>query len=160
MAKSVNKFLQLGFPQVSMSSPPSHNLHEDPNPMTFLQKLLGVLQPIKQVVLAHLRGQANFLQFLLMLSGFLLLLPLLILELAVVHDAADRRAGVGGNLNQVQAFGASQSYGVPCVHDTEFLTVLVNDQYLRDANLLVYPKFPALLVSDVRSPPKKILPSI
>jgi hypothetical protein len=64
---------------------------------------------------------------------------------------------VWGDFNQVQAFGASQPYGVPCVHDTEFLTVLVNDQHLWDANLLIHPKFPALLVSDVRSPPRKIL---
>jgi hypothetical protein len=64
---------------------------------------------------------------------------------------------VWGDFNQVQAFGASQPYSVPCVHDTEFLTVLVNDQHFWDANLLVHPKFPALLVSDVRSPPRKIL---
>ncbi len=158
MAKLVYEVPQLCFPQVHVGNPSTPHLHEHPHLVPVPQKLLGILHPINQIVFAYLGGESDFLQFFLMLAGFFLLLALLVFEFAVIHDAAHWGTGVRGNLDQVQPLGARQPNGVASVHDTQLLTVLVNDQHLRNANLFVDPQFVAFFpVRDDRSPPAESL---
>ena len=54
-------------------------------------------------------------------------LGFLVKELAVIDNAADGRRGVGGNLDQVQAFALCQTKGVIEGHDPQLLFGLVDD---------------------------------
>jgi hypothetical protein len=62
---------------------------------------------------------------------------LLVPPLAVIHDAADGRAGGGGDLNQVQTGLASASERLGGGRRTDFDVSLVNQKDRRDPDLLV-----------------------
>src|SRR5690554_94974 len=111
---------------VQLTDNPVHLLARDlgvrnltaPEPDSHLD-LVAILQPAasvadleREVVIGGLRPEADLLDLdlLLLAARLTLLLRLLILELAEVHDLADRRIGIRGDLNQVEAslFGAAQ----------------------------------------------------
>lgn len=68
-------------------------------------------------------------------------LGLLVLELSVVHDAANRRSGAGHRLNQVEASLLRQAQGVRQGHDPELLLVFVEDADFPGADLAVSAVF-------------------
>src|SRR5690606_16906611 len=108
------------------------------------------------IVLVDVGGKPHFLDVhdLLVAAGFLLLLLLLVPELAVVHDAADRRFGLRRHVDQVkpQILGALQR--VPERHDADLLAVRPD-----------YPNFPGanfpvdlMLFANGRPPPNDLNP--
>jgi hypothetical protein len=78
-----------------------------------LQEAADVLQLRLVVMFVGLGTELDFLDLndRLFLFGFLLALLLLVLELPVVHDAADGRIGVGGHLDQVEALALRHGQG-------------------------------------------------
>lgn len=86
--------------------------HIDLDLVFSLKELPGALDPDADVCLTGLRSDADFLELNLvrLLPGGPLLL--FVLELAVVHDPADGRALVGGNLNEVKPLLSSQLHGL------------------------------------------------
>ena len=80
--------------------------------------------------LLHLRG----------LLGLALLLGLdrlLVAELAVVHDLADRRLRVGSNFNQIEPLAFSHAQRLVRRHNADHLTVCVKNAHRRHADLVV-----------------------
>ena len=64
------------------------------------------------------------------LLGVLLLLLLLVLELAVVHDAADRRLGVGRDLDEVAANFLGHGNGLAALQYAQLLSFGADDAHL------------------------------
>src|SRR5690606_34514181 len=62
----------------------------------------------------------------------------LVLELAVVHDPADRRIGVRRDLHQVQTGFLGHAQGLARRDDADLLVVHSRQPYLRNMNLTVY----------------------
>jgi hypothetical protein len=76
----------------------------------------------------------------LQLAGLALLLGLLVLELAIVKQAADGRVGVRGDLNEVQVLLASDIEGLKDGYDAESLTLGSDNKYFSGSDALVYSK--------------------
>ena len=70
------------------------------------------------------------LDLLLVLLGLVILLVLLVQELAVVRDLADRRVGRGRDLDEVEAPVAGQLDGLDRRQDAEGVLLLVDDPNL------------------------------
>ena len=68
----------------------------------WVRNLPGLVQLDLNVMLAGLRPHADFLELALVRVRPVLLLLLLVLEFAVVHDAADWRPLIGGNFHEIQ----------------------------------------------------------
>ena len=101
-----------------------------------LEKAQRLLDLEFDIVVAGFRAQPNFFQ-LGMMGGVSRFLVLLILELAVVHDAADRWPIVGRNFYQVQVrFARFGECGIDG-HDAQLSPIGSNHTYGRDSNLLV-----------------------
>jgi hypothetical protein len=62
---------------------------------------------------------------------------LLVAPLAVVHDLADRRSGVGGDLDEVEPELAGAPLGFGGGGGTDFVVVLVDQKNRRNPDLLV-----------------------
>jgi len=90
------------------------------------------------VVPARLGTQANLFYLLLVLLGaFGLLSFLLILEFAVIHDAADGRPDVGRDFHQIQARLDGQLLRLGRRQDTQHLAFRAHQADRRNANLIV-----------------------
>ena len=92
-----------------------------------------------QVVFAGARADPELLDLHLVLlaAARLLFLLLLVLELAVVHDAAHGRPLVGGNFYEVEPLADRQGQRVCGLEDAELLVVLVDDANLANPDLVV-----------------------
>jgi len=77
------------------------------------------------------------LRYLLSLAGLLGLYGLLIPKLAVVHDLADWRNGIGRNLDKIQPLLVGHTLRLACRHDTDHLSIGIQDAHLLGANLEV-----------------------
>ncbi|GAA3964628.1 hypothetical protein GCM10022231_26560 [Gordonia caeni] len=86
---------------------------------------------------------------LLITAGLALLLRRLVLELAVVHDLAHRRARVGRNLYQVQVGFVSQAKRIFNTHDAHLLSAGSDKPDLGDADALVYAGISADVASSI-----------
>jgi len=62
---------------------------------------------------------------------------LLVKKLAVLHQPADGRDGVGGDLDQIQSLAMGQAKGVAQSHNPELLFGFVQHAHLAGANLAV-----------------------
>src|SRR5690606_24515126 len=82
-------------------------------------------------------------------SGRLLLL--LVLELAVVHQAAHRRRGRGGDLNQIHVGLCRQAQGVMDADDAQGLVLDTVEAHLECSDLAIQP----VLALDIRRPAVK-----
>src|SRR5690606_17694437 len=69
--------------------------------------------------------------------ALLLFLGLLVLELAVVHDLADRRAGVGGDLDEVEPGLVGQAHRLGRLDDADLLVVGADDADRADPDHVV-----------------------
>ncbi len=96
--------------------------------------LLGLV-----VVRRDLRPQLHLADrhLLLVLARRLLLLLLLVLVLRVVEHAADGRARLGGDLDEVEVPLARILERLVGLHDADLLALLVDQAYLGDTNTLV-----------------------
>ncbi|KAF5045331.1 hypothetical protein DSECCO2_482370 [anaerobic digester metagenome] len=104
-----------------------------------LDEAADVLDLGQQVVVVGVRPEFDFLDLDLGLAllGFLGLLLFLVEILAVVHDLADRRLGVGRHLDQVktQLFGTFQGLGH--AHDAQLVPVISYNPDFLGPDLLV-----------------------
>jgi hypothetical protein len=91
------------------------------------------------VVVGDLRPELDLadVDLLLVLARLLGLLLLLVLVLRVVEQAADRRARVGGDLDQVEVGLAGDPARLVGVDDADLLTVGTDQADLRNADALV-----------------------
>ena len=87
---------------------------------------------------------------LLVAAGLPGLLRALVLELAVVHELADRRAGGGGDLDEVELGLLRQPQGVLDAHDADLLAVRADQADLGNADAVVDARLCADGVSSFR----------
>ena len=73
----------------------------------------------------------------LVLAGLTRLLSALVLELAVVHELADRRPGHRGDLDKVEVGLLGQPEGVLDADDADLLTIGSDQPHLGDADAVV-----------------------
>src|SRR5690606_24838363 len=109
--------------------------------VAFLQEAAHVAQLDLVVALVGHRAELHFLD--LDLAGLLLgLVGLLLhfeLELAEVHDLADRRIRVRLDLDQVKAFLFGKAQGLVARQDADHLAIGSDHAHARDSDLLVLP---------------------
>ena len=93
------------------------------------------------LVIAHidLGSELHFLDFDLglVLTSLLGLHGLLVLELAVIHDLANRRIRVGSDLHQVKVLVIGDALRITCVEQTELRSIDADKTNARGANLIV-----------------------
>jgi hypothetical protein len=77
----------------------------------------------------------------LALAGFAFLFRLLVLEFAVVQQAADRRHGRWGNFHKVKVGFAGKLKGLGCEHDAELLAGPVDKQDFPGSDAVVDSEF-------------------
>ena len=94
--------------------------------VTVDQELARTLQLEVQIVIGDARSEFDLLDLSLVLGllGGRRLLLLLVLEPPVIHDLADRRAGLGRDLHQVQARALGHVLRSIGGHDSQLLAVL------------------------------------
>ena len=87
----------------------------------------------------HAAAETDFLEFatLGILAVLLLGLRLFVLELAEVHDLADRRAHIGGDLDEVEAGLLGHALGLVGLDDTDHRAVLVDQADRADADAVI-----------------------
>ena len=104
-----------------------------------LEEAAGVLYLGVQVADVDVGGQANLfdLHDALILARFLFALGLLETEFAVVHDFADRRLGLRGDLDQIHALFHGGFLRFLDGDDTELLAVVVNQTDFSVADLFI-----------------------
>jgi hypothetical protein len=87
-------------------------------------------------------AQTHLLEFglLLMLAGLAFFLALLVAKLAIVHQAADRRRGVGRHFDKVQVAFFGEALGLLDTDDTNLCPVLIDEPYFTGTNTVVDAK--------------------
>ncbi len=105
-------------------------------------------------MLARPRSQADLLDLdnLLRLSRLAFLLLLVELVFAKVEQAADRRHGIGRDLNQVQTAVEGQPERLLDREDAELVALFVDDPHLADPNLLINASGFGCYGSDTNTP--------
>ncbi len=95
------------------------------------------------VVLVGAGPELHFLDLdlLLLELGLVLLLALLVLELAVIHDPAYRRLGLGGDLHQIEIRFLGLGQGFPQADDTQLLALHTYQSDRRYIDFAVDPRF-------------------
>ena len=116
------------------------------------QEFLGISQLYIEVVDVNAGRHAHFLNFhhALVLPRLLLPLLLLELELAVVHELADRGNRGGGDLDQIQALLHGLLQSISGGHDAQLSAVGTHQTHLSVPNLLVELM---TLFADRKAPP-------
>lgn len=91
------------------------------------------------VMIVRLGTELDFLDlnYGLVLFRLLLALFLLILELAVIHDLANGRIGIGSDLDKVKTFFLGNTKSFASVQNAQLFTVVVNNPYLRNSDPFV-----------------------
>ena len=94
------------------------------------------------VVLGDLRAELDLADrdLLLVLARGLQLLGLLVLVLRVVEDAADGRARLGGDLDEVELALLRVAQRLVGLHDADLVAILADDADLGHADALVDPR--------------------
>ena len=103
------------------------------------QEFLGAVNLGHQVVVTDFRAEAQFFVLAVVDVAFVLPLLLLVFEFAEIHDPANRRLFLRGDLDQVHADFAGLLQGFDGFDDAEKGAVLSDYANRRDADLLVNP---------------------
>src|SRR5262249_1123150 len=103
------------------------------------QELARLVDLDLDVMVAGLGADADFFELLLVWLSLALFAGLLVAELAVVHDLADRRPLLGGHLDQVELCLAGHLQGLRGRDDAELFAVGADQPHGADADLLVDP---------------------
>lgn len=101
--------------------------HVDLQLVLSFQKVTRLAHLEIDVVLAGLGSQANLLELNSMLAAVALTLALLILDLAVVHDAANRWSRVRTDFDQVQSGFGCEPLSVGRGHFAEHVSILTDN---------------------------------
>lgn len=106
----------------------------------FAEEVNRMLDFDSEIVRVDLWAKLDLFDFVsvLVLLGFLVALGLLVTVFAEVHHAADRRCGIGGNFDQVNAGGPGQVQGVAERQDTELFAVARDYPDFAGTDLPVY----------------------
>ena len=106
-------------------------------------------------MLVYFRTHLDFLYNLILLFLACVLVPLLLLEtvLAVIHYAADRRSGLGSNLDKIKLGRFGHGYCLFCTDNTAFRILFVDKKYLCSPNIMIYARFFFLVVCYGVTPP-------
>ena len=110
------------------------------NLVALLQELAAIGKAIGEVVIGNGGPHPHLLQpggSLLTTSAFAILLALLILELAEVHDLADGRSCVGRDFDKVEARILGEALRLIGGHNSVLFTLLVNQTYFGDADAMI-----------------------
>lgn len=116
-----------------LATPETHT-HLDPVPLP--DKLADVSKAISQVVIRDIGGfdayrfELNVVLFFARLFGPFLLI---IAVFAVVHQAADRGTGIGGDFDEVDLLGLGHFHRGWGVDNSDLLAIAVNQANLRDS---------------------------
>jgi hypothetical protein len=105
----------------------------------FCQEFFGAVDLGHEVVIANFGADAELFVFAVMRVAFVLPLFLLVLELAVIHDAANGRLLLGRDLDEVQADFAGALEGFDSFENAEHFSFMSNHADRGDADLLVDP---------------------
>src|ERR1044072_8771160 len=98
-----------------------------------------MLHAVFVVVIVCSRSKLNFLdrdRHLLLLL-FVCLLLRFVLVFSEIDDAANRRIGVGSDLDQVQPLFPGGAHGIAHVHHAQLFSLVTNHAHRRHANSLV-----------------------
>ena len=119
---------------------------------TGVQKADGVAHLRVEVADIGVETQTNLFNFhnVLILSGFLFALGLFEPILAVVHDTAHRRHGIGRDLHQIQIAIIRHTLRVAGRHHTQLGTVFPDQAHFGVTDLLIDLQF---LACDGKAPP-------
>lgn len=111
--------------------------------VSFLEEPLGPAHLERQVVVPNLYLQTHLAKFAVVLrfSCLSLSLGLVIQELAVVQEAADRRDRVWGHLYEVEASLTGLRQRVSRRNDTKTLTIIPDYEDFGRADALISPDF-------------------
>ena len=133
------ELLQQLFANVGVRHFASAEADGDLHAVAILEELLCVFQLDVEVVDVDARRHANLfdLNHMLVLTGFFFFFGLFEAELAIVHDFAHGRSGVGRDLYQIHLVFLGKAQRVGGGHDAQLSTVVANDANLFVANLLV-----------------------
>jgi hypothetical protein len=109
------------------------------NLVAVTKKLLGSIQLDTKVVVVRAGAHPDFLRFSLLGFGLGLMffLGLLVLPLAVVHDATHRRIGIGRDFDQVQIALLGHLDRLVCLDQANLLVLVVNQSDGGDTDALV-----------------------
>jgi hypothetical protein len=108
--------------------------------------LVAIVQETTQI--AHLdliialvsgRPELDFLDLddLLLCPCLVLTFLFLVLELSVIHQTGDRRAGLGGNLDEINVRFLGHLHGLAQRHDADRLVIDTNQSQFRDSDFAV-----------------------
>ena len=87
--------------------------------VALVEELLGVAHLRHVIVLGAVHAKLDFLELAARVFLVLFLLGRLVFEFAEIDDPADRRIGVGGDLDEVEPEFLGLADGVGQLHDTE-----------------------------------------
>ncbi len=108
------------------------------NLVAFLQELAAVRKAVGEIVIGNGGPHAHLLESGgALLAAFAVLLALLILELAKVHDLADGRSCVGRDLDKVESRILGEALRLIGSHNSVLFTLLVNQTYFGDADAMI-----------------------
>lgn len=135
----IGKLIEKGLPQVGVSH---FATAEQDRKLNFIPGVeeLGRLSPFRlEVVVVDLRPDANFFQLddVLIPTRLALLAALLVPVLAVIHQPADRRHGVGCYLDEVEPSLTRHLERIKGRNDANLLALFVNEPNLANADALV-----------------------
>lgn len=104
------------------------------------EEAAGLLDADLDIVIVDLRraAQADFLEFLALAGVAFLLLGLLVLVLAVVHDFAERRADIGLDLDEIEARFFRHAERFARLDDTDLIVLMVDEADGCQANLVIH----------------------
>ena len=107
----------------------------------FAQKIDRVAQFDAEVVWINFGAELDFLDLVgvLVLAGFLVLLGLFVAKFAEIHEPADGRDGVGGDLDEVHALGAGAIQGIAERKYAQLIVIRSDDPHFAGTNFTVYP---------------------
>ncbi len=107
--------------------------------VAFLQESAHHLGAVVDVMFIDLGAEPDFLEdyLLLALASISFLLGLVVLELTIVHQLADRRILIGCDLYEVEATLLCQGYSVACEHEGVF-TAFTDQAYFPRPDSTIY----------------------
>ena len=133
---------------------PAPKTDRDLDLISVLQKLLRLIEPDVEIVDTNTNAELQFLCFhnALILTGFLFTFGLFKSIFTIVHDTADGRASLRGDLHKVKSFVKGNFLCVLNGHDAKLGTVLINEADFTILNSLVDLM---LYITDAKTPPIK-----
>ena len=135
----IGKLIEQRLPQVGVGHFASAEQHRKLDFIPGVEEL-GCLAPFGlEVVVVDLRPNADLFQLddVLVTARLALLAALLVPVLAVIHQPADRRHGIGRYLNQVKPALARHLERIKGRNDANLLALFVNESNLANADALV-----------------------